>query len=370
MNCLSARKVPGNNASKGVNYVIGAGSGQRDYTGYRHTTGHFKRGGANGRPDYNGGCSTAIPGGSMNREPPVPAKYWLTCAPGAFTTPVGLVGNLPRNAFRGRLCVHGHVLVKNITVGERVTTQFQLMAASTLLPCSGRRFRFRFKHCWNKALLSGSGEQMAAWASSCGTPRHGGTRRRDSTGQWRRQPRGVQEPSRAWSNLLRFHRRWSTSARGWSQRPAIHAAPPWCTRKSPVLCQADSEARLIENSHRFFRREKPRLAACCSNRSAFASSSFSNVPAWYARPWWSVTRGRRFPPGLRATPDRRGSKRGFGEQGISGGRAVAALEPPRSGMHPVWAAFDPLFDLDLAGERAGCWLRGCRLLESGDLRLT
>ncbi len=46
--------------------------------------------GANGRPDYNGGCHTGVS-----------AFVWIQCSPGAFTAPAGLVGNLARNYFPG-----------------------------------------------------------------------------------------------------------------------------------------------------------------------------------------------------------------------------------------------------------------------------
>lgn len=44
----------------------------------------------NGRPDYHGGCKTNV---SWN--------VWISCKPGAFTAPAGLVGNLGRNFFPG-----------------------------------------------------------------------------------------------------------------------------------------------------------------------------------------------------------------------------------------------------------------------------
>ncbi|HWW15635.1 MAG TPA: TonB-dependent receptor [Candidatus Dormibacteraeota bacterium] len=84
-------------------------------------------GGANGRPDYHGGCTTGDTW-QINQAatPPVPAKYWLRCSASAFTVPVGLVGNLPRNAFPGPPTrTWDTSLVKNITIGERVTTQLR-----------------------------------------------------------------------------------------------------------------------------------------------------------------------------------------------------------------------------------------------------
>jgi hypothetical protein len=45
---------------------------------------------------------------------------------GAFTAPAGLVGNLERNAFPGPPTrTWDTSLVKNITIGERVTTQLR-----------------------------------------------------------------------------------------------------------------------------------------------------------------------------------------------------------------------------------------------------
>jgi hypothetical protein len=121
-------KFLANNASKGVNYVIGGWQWNNVIILATGTPLDISNGGgANGRPDYNGGCSTGNTWRiNESANPPVPAKYWLTCAPGAFTTPVGLVGNLPRNAFPGPpVRTWDTSLVKNITVGERVTTQLR-----------------------------------------------------------------------------------------------------------------------------------------------------------------------------------------------------------------------------------------------------
>ncbi len=72
-------------------------------------------GGANGRPDYHGGCQTHVSW-----------HVWIACPAGAFTAPVGLVGDLPRNAFPGPGTHSWDTsLVKNITIGERVTTQLR-----------------------------------------------------------------------------------------------------------------------------------------------------------------------------------------------------------------------------------------------------
>lgn len=71
-------------------------------------------GGANGRPDYHGGCKTNASW-----------HVWISCSSGAFTTAAaGVVGDLPRNFFAGPgTHTWDMSLVKNITVGERVTTQ-------------------------------------------------------------------------------------------------------------------------------------------------------------------------------------------------------------------------------------------------------
>ena len=69
----------------------------------------------NGRPDYHGGCKTNASW-----------HVWISCPAGAFTAPAGLVGNLPRNAFPGPgTHAWDTSLVKNITIGERVTTQLR-----------------------------------------------------------------------------------------------------------------------------------------------------------------------------------------------------------------------------------------------------
>jgi len=79
-------------------------------------------GGANGRPDYHGGCKTHVSW-----------HVWIACSPGAFTVPVGLVGDLPRNAFPGPgTYTWDTSLVKNITIGERVTTQLRAQVYNLL----------------------------------------------------------------------------------------------------------------------------------------------------------------------------------------------------------------------------------------------
>jgi len=71
--------------------------------------------GGNGRPDYHGGCQTGVSW-----------HVWISCPAGAFTAPAGLVGNLRRNAFAGPgTYTWDTSLVKNITIGERVTTQLR-----------------------------------------------------------------------------------------------------------------------------------------------------------------------------------------------------------------------------------------------------
>jgi hypothetical protein len=79
-------------------------------------------GGANGRPDYNGGCKTNVSW-----------HVWIACPAGAFTTPAGLVGDLPRNAFPGPGTYNWDTsLVKNITISERVTTQLRAQVYNLL----------------------------------------------------------------------------------------------------------------------------------------------------------------------------------------------------------------------------------------------
>jgi hypothetical protein len=70
----------------------------------------------NGRPDYHGGCKTDVSW-----------HVWISCPAGAFTAPAGPVGNLARNYFPGPgTHTWDTSLMKNITVGERVTTQLRL----------------------------------------------------------------------------------------------------------------------------------------------------------------------------------------------------------------------------------------------------
>jgi hypothetical protein len=79
-------------------------------------------GGANGRPDYHGGCKTNVSW-----------HVWIACPAGAFTTAAGLVGDLPRNAFPGPgTYTWDTSLVKNITISERVTTQLRAQVYNLL----------------------------------------------------------------------------------------------------------------------------------------------------------------------------------------------------------------------------------------------
>jgi hypothetical protein len=120
-------KTFGNDAPRGVDYVIGgwqwnnviqlASGTPLDISGAPNS--------ANGRPDYHGGCTT---GDTWQPNPStgVPELYWIRCSMGAFTAPAGLVGNLERNAFPGPPTrTWDTSLVKNITIGERVTTQLR-----------------------------------------------------------------------------------------------------------------------------------------------------------------------------------------------------------------------------------------------------
>jgi Carboxypeptidase regulatory-like domain/TonB dependent receptor len=78
--------------------------------------------GGDGRPDYHGGCKTGVSW-----------HIWLSCPSTAFTTPVGLVGDLPRNAFPGPgTYTWDTSLVKNIKIGERVTTQLRAQVYNLL----------------------------------------------------------------------------------------------------------------------------------------------------------------------------------------------------------------------------------------------
>jgi hypothetical protein len=120
-------KTFGNDAPRAVDYVIGgwqwnnviqlASGTPLDISGAPNSP--------NGRPDYHGGCTTGDtwqPNPSTN----VPELYWIRCSAGAFTAPAGLVGNLERNAFPGPPTrTWDTSLVKNITIGERVTTQLR-----------------------------------------------------------------------------------------------------------------------------------------------------------------------------------------------------------------------------------------------------
>ena len=109
-------KAFGNDAPRVVNYVIGGWQWNNVIV---RTTGTpmdiTGASGGDGRPDYNGGCKTGVSW-----------HVWISCPAGAFTTPVGLVGNLPRNAFAGPGTFDWDTsLVKNIPIGQRVTAQLR-----------------------------------------------------------------------------------------------------------------------------------------------------------------------------------------------------------------------------------------------------
>ncbi len=109
-------KMLAHDAPKAVDYVIGGWQWNNVVVRSTGTPLDLSGGGgANGRPDYNGGCQTHVSW-----------HVWIACPKGAFTTPVGLVGNLPRNFFPGPGTFSWDMsLVKNITIGERVTTQLR-----------------------------------------------------------------------------------------------------------------------------------------------------------------------------------------------------------------------------------------------------
>jgi hypothetical protein len=110
-------KAFGNGAPKAVNYIIGGWQWNNVIV---RDTGtpldiSMNGSGANGRPDYHGGCQTGVSW-----------HVWISCPAGAFTPAAGLVGDLPRNAFPGPGTFSWDTsVVKNITIGERVTTQLR-----------------------------------------------------------------------------------------------------------------------------------------------------------------------------------------------------------------------------------------------------
>ena len=125
-------KLLAHDAPKAVDYVIGGWQWNNVVILDTGTPLDISNGGgANGRPDYHGGCKT---GNSWQpNSTGVPALYWLRCSPGAFTVPAGLVGNLPRNAFPGPGTYNWDMsLVKNITISERVTTQLRAQVYNLL----------------------------------------------------------------------------------------------------------------------------------------------------------------------------------------------------------------------------------------------
>ena len=109
-------KLLAHDAPKAVDYVIGGWQWNNVVITATGTPLDISNGGgANGRPDYHGGCKTNVSW-----------HVWLACSAGAFTTPAGLVGDLPRNYFPGPGTFSWDMsLVKNITIGERVTTQLR-----------------------------------------------------------------------------------------------------------------------------------------------------------------------------------------------------------------------------------------------------
>jgi len=107
-------KMFGNDMSRGLDAIVGgwqlnnvivlASGTPMDITNAGQTAN-----GQNGRPDYNGGCSTGVS-----------AFVWIRCAPGAFTDPAGLVGTLPKNFFPGPgTHTWDASLTKNISFTER-----------------------------------------------------------------------------------------------------------------------------------------------------------------------------------------------------------------------------------------------------------
>jgi len=110
-------KLLGNDVPRAVNYVIGGWQWNNVVTLATGTPLDITGGGGyNGRPDYHGGCKTGVSW-----------HVWISCPSGAFTAAAsGVVGTLPRNAFAGP-GIHSWdtSIVKNITIGERVTTQLR-----------------------------------------------------------------------------------------------------------------------------------------------------------------------------------------------------------------------------------------------------
>ena len=107
-------KMIGHDMSRGLDAIVGgwqlnnvfvlASGTPIDITGASATAN-----GQNSRPDYHGGCSTGVS-----------AFVWIKCAPGAFTSPAGLVGTLPKNAFPGPgTHAWDFSLSKNISFTER-----------------------------------------------------------------------------------------------------------------------------------------------------------------------------------------------------------------------------------------------------------
>jgi hypothetical protein len=113
-------KMIGHDMSRGLDAIVGgwqlnnvfvlASGTPIDITGASATAN-----GQNSRPDYHGGCSTGVS-----------AFVWIKCAPGAFTSPAGLVGTLPKNAFPGPgTHTWDFSLSKNISFTERFKTELR-----------------------------------------------------------------------------------------------------------------------------------------------------------------------------------------------------------------------------------------------------
>lgn len=111
-------KTFGNDAPRALNHVIGGWQWNNVIQLATGTPLDISMNGAgpNGRPDYHGGCQTNVSW-----------HVWIACPMSAFTAPAaGVVGDLPRNAFPGPPTrTWDTSLVKNITIGERVTTQLR-----------------------------------------------------------------------------------------------------------------------------------------------------------------------------------------------------------------------------------------------------
>jgi len=105
----------GHDVPKTVDYIIGGWQWNNVLVLATGTPIDIGGSGPNGRPDYFGGCSTGVS-----------KLVWISCRPGAFKDPAGLVGTLPRNAFPGPgTRVWDTSLTKNIHLTERVNTELR-----------------------------------------------------------------------------------------------------------------------------------------------------------------------------------------------------------------------------------------------------